>query len=146
MICSPKPIKFMDAISNGLDSQTTFDIIRAIKCVAESLDHTFIIALLQPPPETFNLFDEIILMSEGQIIYHGPRDDAVPYFSSIGYEVPPSVDVADFLQELPTEEGKRFINPNFRRVSSSNDLATRYHLSYCTLSFSALFLSFLFVT
>ena len=49
-----------------------------------------------------------------------------------------------FLQELPTEEGTRFINPNFRRVSSSNDLAARYHLSYCTLHFSALFSSFPF--
>ena len=115
----------MDAISNGLDSATTFDIIRAVKSVAESLDSTYVIALLQPPPETFNLFDEIILMTEGQIIYHGPRDEAVPYFSSIGYDVPPSVDVADFLQELPTEEGQRFINPNFRREPSSSDLAAR---------------------
>lgn len=47
------------------------------------------------------------------------------YFKGIGYDVPPFVDVADFLQELPTEEGKRFINPNFRRLASSNDLAAR---------------------
>ena len=47
MICSPKPIKFMDSISNGLDSATTFDIVNAIKSVAESLDYTFVIALLQ---------------------------------------------------------------------------------------------------
>jgi ABC-type multidrug transport system ATPase subunit len=61
----------MDAITNGLDTATTFDIIHAAKSLAEVLDQTFVISLLQPPPEVFNLFDEIILMSEGNIIYHG---------------------------------------------------------------------------
>jgi ABC-type multidrug transport system ATPase subunit len=61
----------MDAITNGLDTATTFDIINATKSLAEILDQTFVISLLQPPPEVFNLFDEIILMSEGNIIYHG---------------------------------------------------------------------------
>jgi hypothetical protein len=37
----------MDSISNGLDSATTFDIVNAVKSVAESLDCTFVIALLQ---------------------------------------------------------------------------------------------------
>lgn len=30
-----------------------------------------VMSLLQPPPEVFDLFDEIMLLSEGQIIYHG---------------------------------------------------------------------------
>eukprot|EP00596_Hydrurales_sp_CCMP1899_P009770 CAMPEP_0119035166 /NCGR_PEP_ID=MMETSP1177-20130426/2120_1 /TAXON_ID=2985 /ORGANISM="Ochromonas sp, Strain CCMP1899" /LENGTH=1167 /DNA_ID=CAMNT_0006993119 /DNA_START=471 /DNA_END=3971 /DNA_ORIENTATION=+ len=122
MLVSPKPIKCMDCISNGLDTATTYDIIKATKSAAELQDTTFITALLQPPPEVFNLFDEIILMSEGQIIYHGPRDQVVQYFKGIGYDVPMFVDIADFLQELPTEEGARFINPSFKRAISSDNL------------------------
>ena len=57
----------------------------------------------------------------------GPKDQAVSYFKSIGYEVPLFVDVADFLQELPTEEGKRFINQEFRRSTSANNLEDRYY-------------------
>ena len=125
MIISPKPIKFMDSVSNGLDSATTFDIMRATKNVADSLQSTFIVALLQPPPETFNLFDEIIILSEGQIIYHGARERVVEYFKSIGYEVPDFLDVADFLQELPTKEGERFVNTRFRYTPSTNNLAIR---------------------
>lgn len=125
MIISPKPIKFMDSISNGLDSATTFDIIRATKNVADSLQSTFVIALLQPPPETFNLFDEIILLSEGQIIFHGARQKAVEYFQSIGYDVPDFFDIADFLQELPTKEGERFINTSFRRGPTQSNQTTR---------------------
>jgi hypothetical protein len=32
------------------------------------------------------------------------------------------VDIADFLQELPTEEGARFINPKFKRAISQDNL------------------------
>ncbi len=31
-------------------------------------------ALLQPPPEVFDLFDDIMLLSEGQVVYHGARE------------------------------------------------------------------------
>ena len=40
--------------------------------------------------------------------------------------MPLFVDVADFLQEIPTEEGRRFINPEFRRSVSANNLEDRY--------------------
>jgi ABC-type multidrug transport system ATPase subunit len=63
----------MDAISNGLDSATTYDIIRATREVCTAIDVTLCLSLLQPPPEVFDLFDEVILMSEGEIIYHGKR-------------------------------------------------------------------------
>ncbi|KAL0354744.1 UNVERIFIED_CONTAM: Pleiotropic drug resistance protein 1, partial [Sesamum radiatum] len=36
---------------------------------------TILVSLLQPEPETFDLFDDIILMSEGQIVYQGPSEN-----------------------------------------------------------------------
>lgn len=34
--------------------------------------------------QTYRLFDNIVLMGEGKIMYHGPREDIVPYFNSLG--------------------------------------------------------------
>ena len=59
---------------------------------------TFVVSLLQPPPETFANFDELILLSEGKIIYSGPVDEVIEHFSSLGYEIPERMDVADWLQ------------------------------------------------
>ena len=59
---------------------------------------TFVVSLLQPPPETFANFDELILLSEGKIIYTGPVDEVIEHFSSLGYEIPDRIDVADWLQ------------------------------------------------
>jgi hypothetical protein len=93
----------MDAISNGLDASTTFDILAAFKVAVKILKITNVTSLLQvntpilflivsstfflllsslpcqPSPEVFNLFDDIILMSEGYVIFHGtPPPPSLP--------------------------------------------------------------------
>ena len=32
-------------------------------------------ALLQPPPETYHLFDDVMLLSSGRLMYSGPRSE-----------------------------------------------------------------------
>lgn len=58
----------MDEISTGLDSSTTFQIVNSIKQYVHILNGTVVMSLLQPAPETYNLFDDIILLSDGQIV------------------------------------------------------------------------------
>lgn len=61
----PKKTLFLDEISTGLDSSTTYQITRALRDFSHLREATMLIALLQPTPETYNLFDDILLMSEG---------------------------------------------------------------------------------
>nr|GMC68650.1 ABC transporter G family member 32 isoform X2 [Ipomoea batatas] len=77
LLVGPTRVLFMDEISTGLDSSSTYQIIRYLRHSTRALDGTAIISLLQPAPETFELFDDIILLSEGQIVYQGPREDVV---------------------------------------------------------------------
>jgi len=90
----------MDEISTGLDSATTYQIIKHLRHSTHALDGTTVISLLQPAPETFELFDEIILLSEGQIVYQGPCDTAIDFFEAMGFRCPERKNVADFLQEV----------------------------------------------
>lgn len=62
----------------------------------------------QPSPDVFYSFEDVIVMSEGNIVYHGPTTTVLQYFNDLGYQCPGIMDVADFLQELPTADGKRF--------------------------------------
>lgn len=91
---------FADEISTGLDSATTYDIIHTMKCAVETMLTTSVVALLQPTPETFDLFHEVLLLDKGGIVYHGPREEIRPYFESLGFVCPPRKDLADFLQEV----------------------------------------------
>ncbi|GBG35186.1 ABC transporter G family member 31, partial [Hondaea fermentalgiana] len=108
MLMGRRPLTFYDQISTGLDSAATFDICRRITGVAKNLHTTPIVALLQPPPETYNLFDEILILALGYIVYHGPREEVLPYFSSIGFDCPYDRDIADFIQEVTTPARKKY--------------------------------------
>ncbi|KAL6661918.1 hypothetical protein ACP70R_001302 [Stipagrostis hirtigluma subsp. patula] len=94
---------FMDDISTGLDSSTTFEIIKFLQQMSHLMDLTMVISLLQPPPETLELFDDIILFCEGNIVYHGPRENATDFFETMGFKCPSRKNVADFLQEVTSK-------------------------------------------
>ncbi|KAL5975218.1 Pleiotropic drug resistance protein tur2 [Asimina triloba] len=100
MLVGPSKAFFMDEISTGLDSSTTFQIVNCLRQSIHILGMTAVIALLQPAPETYNLFDDIILLSDGQIVYQGPREHVLEFFESMGFKCPDRKGVADFLQEV----------------------------------------------
>ena len=100
ILVGPPKALFMDEISTGLDSSTTYHIINSLKQTVHILNGTAVISLLQPAPETYNLFYDIILLSDSQIVYQGPREDVLEFFESIGFKCPARKGVADFLQEV----------------------------------------------
>lgn len=104
MLVGPARAFFMDEISTGLDSSTTFQIVNSIKQLTHILNGTTVISLLQPPPETYELFDDIILLSDGQIAYQGPRENVLEFFEYIGFKCPERKGVADFLQEVTSRK------------------------------------------
>ncbi|KAH7835973.1 hypothetical protein Vadar_031613 [Vaccinium darrowii] len=100
IIIGPPRALFMDEISNGLDSSTTYQIVACLQQLAHIMDATILVGLLQPASETFDLFDDIILMAEGKIVYHGPRSQVLDFFEDCGFRCPKRKGVADFLQEV----------------------------------------------
>ncbi|KAK8574737.1 hypothetical protein V6N12_062421 [Hibiscus sabdariffa] len=100
MIVGPIKALFMDEISNGLDSSTTFQIASCLQHLVHITEATALISLLQPAPETFDLFDDVILMAEGKIVYQGPRTNICKFFEDCGFKCPERKGIADFLQEV----------------------------------------------
>ncbi|KAJ1423367.1 P-loop containing nucleoside triphosphate hydrolase protein, partial [Ochromonadaceae sp. CCMP2298] len=97
LLLPPRPVKFMDAISNGLDASTTYDIIRSHRFIVERLGLTQLTSLLQVSIRTY-VYTNI-----------RPTTKALEYFEGLGYRCPENTDAPDFLQELPTPDGRRFV-------------------------------------
>ncbi|KAL5778742.1 hypothetical protein ACOSQ2_009479 [Xanthoceras sorbifolium] len=114
MIVGPRKTLFMDEISTGLDSSTTYQIVNCVRNFVHQMDATVLMALLQPAPETFDLFDDIVLLSEGYVVYQGPRADVLEFFESLGFKLPPRKGVADFLQEVTSkkDQAQYWANPS----------------------------------
>ncbi|CAI5729553.1 unnamed protein product [Hyaloperonospora brassicae] len=112
-----KYVMMMDEISTGLDSAATFDIITTQRSIAKKFRKTIVISLLQPSPEVFQLFDDVVILNEGYEMYHGPRAEALSYFESLGFKCPPHRDVADFLLDLGTDMQAQYEVESARRSS-----------------------------
>ncbi|KAL5743166.1 hypothetical protein ACOSP7_029898 [Xanthoceras sorbifolium] len=124
MLVGPAKVLLMDEISTGLDSSTTFQICKFMKQMVHVMDVTMAISLLQPAPETYDLFDDIILLSEGQVIYQGPREHVLEFFEYMGFRCPDRKGVADFLQEVTSkmDQEQYWFNKNqpYRYISVSD--------------------------
>ncbi|XP_066163899.1 ABC transporter G family member 41 isoform X2 [Oryza sativa Japonica Group] len=107
MIVGPSRALFMDEISTGLDSSTTFQIVSCLQQVAHISESTILVSLLQPAPETYDLFDDIILMAEGKIVYHGSKSCIMNFFESCGFKCPERKGAADFLQEVLSKKDQQ---------------------------------------
>ncbi|KAG6615931.1 ATP-binding Cassette (ABC) Superfamily [Phytophthora cinnamomi] len=72
-----------------LRGAATFDITKALRTWCKTLGGSVIVALLQPTPEVVEQFDDIFMIHEGHLVYHGPRIDILDYFRERGFTCPP---------------------------------------------------------
>ncbi|KAK3226771.1 hypothetical protein Dsin_006633 [Dipteronia sinensis] len=134
MLVGPAKVLLMDEISTGLDSSTTFQICNSMKQMVHVMDVTMIISLLQPAPETYDLFDDIVLISEGQVVYQGPRENVLEFFEYTGFKCPDRKGFADFLQEVTSmkDQEQYWFNKNksYKYVSVSDfvELFSSFHI------------------
>lgn len=129
MLVGPAGAFFMDEISTGLDSSTTYQIVNSLKQVTHIFEGTYVVSLLQPAPETYDLFDDIILLTDGQIVYQGPREHVLEFFESMGFKCPERKGVADFLQEVTSrkDQGQYWARRDEPyRFVTANEFVTAY--------------------
>lgn len=50
--------------------------------------------------QVFALFDDVMVLSAGHLVYHGPISGAEQHFQALGYKRPVDMDTAEFLQQV----------------------------------------------
>ena len=72
---------FLDEPTSGLDSVTALDLLKTFHTLAHGhTGHkavTIVCSIHQPQSKIFNLFDSLILLKQGNIIYQGSRAQAM---------------------------------------------------------------------
>ncbi|XP_038062182.1 ABC transporter G family member 14-like [Patiria miniata] len=90
-------VLILDEPTSGLDSTTSLHLIQTLKTYAEKTHKTVVMSIHQPSSQIFHLFDHLLLLAEGQVIYIGEADHALNYFASLGLHCEPNFNPADFL-------------------------------------------------
>lgn len=74
MLLKPR-LLFLDEPTSGLDSTSSFSVCQTLKKLASSGECTVIATIHQPQAKIFHMFDDLILLKSGNIVYYGPTDE-----------------------------------------------------------------------
>ncbi|XP_059131297.1 ATP-binding cassette sub-family G member 3-like [Peromyscus eremicus] len=93
------PILFLDDPTTGLDLVTTIDVISVLRRMSMR-GQTIIFSINQAQYSIFRIFDSLTLVASGKVMYHGPAQEALEYFTSAGYEYDSHNNPADFFLDI----------------------------------------------
>lgn len=93
IITNPSLI-FMDEPTTGTDSNVAKRIITVIHSLIRS-GRTVIASIHQPTSEIFKLFDKLMILSSGKVIYFHKAKKVSRYFSSLGIPFPKFMNPSD---------------------------------------------------
>ena len=95
------------------------------------LGMTIVTVVHQPRYGIFVLFDEVLLLGKsGRTVFQGPSTAALPYFNSLGFQLPPNENPADFCLDVISGsipcQGRPDFRPEVRHTCTHihNDLVT----------------------
>ena len=86
---------------------------------------SFICSLAQPSPELFRLFDTIMVLSKGAVIYFGARREVVQYFAQLGFPCPDGKPIPEYLEELSA------IPHMYYKGNHHLPIIRAYHMCWC---------------
>ncbi len=101
---------FLDEPTSGLDSVTALSLVQTLRGLAHKENVTIVTTIHQPSSEVFRLFDDLLLLDHGTVMYHGPACDAMSFFARAGLPCPPRMNPAEwFLEAISSPEGRELI-------------------------------------
>lgn len=86
LIAKPS-VLIMDEPTSGLDSAGAFSLMKSLRRIAES-GVSVVVALHVPSERIYDLFDDVILLQQGEEIYVGPRDEVENSIKDMGFILP----------------------------------------------------------
>mmetsp|Transcript_6090 Transcript_6090/g.9036 ORF Transcript_6090/g.9036 Transcript_6090/m.9036 type:complete len:609 (-) Transcript_6090:184-2010(-) len=90
---------FCDEPTSGLDSFAAERVVKTLRNLANE-GKTIICVIHQPSSTCFELFDDLLLISEGTTCYFGPIVDADRFFASVGAKRPSTAAKAEHYVEV----------------------------------------------
>ena len=105
LVTSPS-ILFLDEPTSGLDAFNAFNVVECLVTLVKTYNRTVVFTIHQPRSNIVALFDQLMLLAEGRVVYSGPYSKCQSYFDSIGYACPPGFNIADYLVDLTMHAGQ----------------------------------------
>eukprot|EP00252_Welwitschia_mirabilis_P025448 TRINITY_DN793_c0_g1_i1.p1 TRINITY_DN793_c0_g1~~TRINITY_DN793_c0_g1_i1.p1 ORF type:complete len:686 (-),score=108.11 TRINITY_DN793_c0_g1_i1:381-2438(-) len=125
LIASPSVI-FADEPTTGLDAFQAERVMETLRQLAQE-GHTIVCSIHQPRGSIYTKFDDLVLLSQGAVVYAGPAgEEPLTYFSQCGFICQDHVNPAEFFADL--------ISIDYS--SSENELLSKNRIDYLIKEFA----------
>lgn len=84
-----------------------------------SLLGTIIFSIHQPRFSIFKLFDTLYLVAAGYCVYHGPAQEVLPFFASVGFTCEEHDNPADFILDISQGDRPPTLNGNIMNEANA---------------------------
>lgn len=98
MLINPS-LLILDEPTSGLDATAAHRLVSTLGSLAQR-GKTIITSMHQPSSRVFQMFNSVLVLSEGRSLYFGKASEAMGYFESVGYSPSFPMNPADFLLDL----------------------------------------------
>ena len=98
LVTSPS-ILFLDEPTSGLDSHSAYLVVCTLSRLAKDFNRTVIFSIHQPRSNIFSLFDKLLVLSNGRMLYSGEAKNAKEHFAHVA-ECPEGYNTADYIIDL----------------------------------------------
>uniref|UniRef100_A0A1A9WZY6 ABC transporter domain-containing protein n=1 Tax=Glossina brevipalpis TaxID=37001 RepID=A0A1A9WZY6_9MUSC len=96
------PIMFFDEPTSGLDSVASLQIITYLRRLAQG-GRIIVCVVHQPSSKIMQLFDNVLVMAGGEMLYSGFQNEMIDRFEKSGFQCPQYYNPADFVIEVASE-------------------------------------------
>ncbi|KAJ3718555.1 ABC-2 type transporter-domain-containing protein [Lentinula raphanica] len=108
MMTTRARVQSWDNSTRGLDASTALDFVRSLRIMTDILGQTTFVTLYQAGEGIYDLFDKVMVLSEGRQVFYGPPSEARAYFESLGYNALPRQSTADYLTGCTDANERQF--------------------------------------
>mgnify|MGYP001800548985 CR=1 FL=1 len=122
LVSSPS-LLFLDEPTTGLDSNTAFEVMKVMSDIKKSDQMTVVSILHQPSNEILDLFDQVIILSDGMIVYDGSPPNINNRVRKIGMQMPRFSNGVEFLLKAIDKDGIRIEVE--KQIQSKGELSPR---------------------
>ncbi|KIK62247.1 hypothetical protein GYMLUDRAFT_42191 [Collybiopsis luxurians FD-317 M1] len=108
MMTTRARVQSWDNSTRGLDASTALDFVRSLRVMTDVLGQTTFVSLYQAGEGIYDLFDKVMVLSEGRQVFYGPPSEARAYFESLGFKSLPRQSTADYLTGCTDSNERQF--------------------------------------
>ncbi|KAF9113682.1 hypothetical protein BGX27_001045 [Mortierella sp. AM989] len=105
LVTSPS-ILFLDEPTSGLDAYNAFNVVECLVTLARTYHRTVVCTIHQPRSNIFAMFDQLVLLAKGQLVFSGQTRNLNAHFKSLGHPCPEGYNIADYMIDLTMFTGK----------------------------------------